>query len=273
MGRANGLRCAALATVMALIALSAPAVAQTSGMSAEDEAHMRFDTGRRYYEAGRFADAAREFEESYRIAPHDELLYNLYLAYRDSGDDAHAAETLRHFLSTSMADDRRAQLEARLAVMEQRLAATHPEVASTTTTTTQTVSQEPEATAVAAPPVEPSAGSGGGMGPTPWIVIGVGAALLVGSIVTGVLALDARSSLDAMCPTTTTCADGYEDTRSRGQILAGTTDALWAVGGAVALTGIVLAIVDATSSHVSDTPTAAATCDPHGCTLTVRGSF
>jgi len=94
----------------------------TAGLSGDEEARMRFELGRRYYDTGRFAEAAREFAEAHRLSGRTELLYNLFLAYRDAGDDVHAAETLRAYIPTLEAGERRTQLEARLRVLEQRLA-------------------------------------------------------------------------------------------------------------------------------------------------------
>src|SRR6187401_2652142 len=71
-----------------------------TGLSSDEEARMRFELGRRYYDTGRFADAAAEFAEAHRLSGRMELLYNLFLAYRDAGDDVHAAETLRLYLPT-----------------------------------------------------------------------------------------------------------------------------------------------------------------------------
>lgn len=256
------------------------------GMSSDEEARMRFDLGRRYYDTGRFADAAREFAEAYRLSQRTELLYNLYLAYRDAGDDPHAAETLRTYVGALEPGERRTQLEARLAILEERLAASSSSSTPTSTTegtTTEGTSSEGSVTegtsaeGSSSTSTEGSGGAttggggGGGMGVVPWVVVGVGGALLVGSLITGLLALDARSTLDRMCPTADTCPPGFESTQSSGQALAITTDVLWVTGLVAAGTGVVLAVLDLTSSHPSEG--ASATCTDQGCMAFAWGHF
>jgi tetratricopeptide (TPR) repeat protein len=62
-------------------------------------AKAHFNTGQIYYERGRFPDAAREFEEAYRLSGRPELLYNMGKAYDGSTDAARALSAYRHFLA------------------------------------------------------------------------------------------------------------------------------------------------------------------------------
>jgi tetratricopeptide (TPR) repeat protein len=62
-------------------------------------AKAHFRTGEIYYERGRFPDAAREFEEAYRLSGRPELLYNMGKAYDGSSDAARALKAYRRFLA------------------------------------------------------------------------------------------------------------------------------------------------------------------------------
>src|SRR5260370_20036839 len=62
-------------------------------------AKAHFATGQIYYERGRFPDAAREFEEAYRLSGRAELLYNMGKAYDGSTDAARALSAYRRFLA------------------------------------------------------------------------------------------------------------------------------------------------------------------------------
>lgn len=270
-----------LSSVTSVARVHAQAAATTSeeaGLSGDEEARMRFELGRRYYDTGRFEDAAREFSEAHRLSGRAELLYNLFLAYRDAGDDVHAVETLRAYLPTLEAGERRTQLEARLRVLEQRLAGGADEGEGegggegVVEGSQGGGGGEGE---VAPPPNEgASSSSGGGLGVIPWVVIGVGGALIVGSVITGVLALDARSSLERMCAADGSCPPGFEDTQSNGQALAITTDVLWITGALAAGTGVVLAILDMTSgSSTSDHATLGGACTADGCFASLQGRF
>src|SRR4051812_20794737 len=62
-------------------------------------AKAHYNTGQIYYERGRFPDAAREFEEAYRLSGRAELLYNMGKAYDGSSDAARALSAYRRFLA------------------------------------------------------------------------------------------------------------------------------------------------------------------------------
>lgn len=265
------------------IALGATRAHAQAAPGIDDEARIHFELARRYYDTGRFREAAQEFEEAYRLSPHDELLFNIYLAYRDAGEDARALESLRRFVaSLPEGSERRAQLESRVRVLESRTAAARageeapdaePEPREALLTSELGAPLETPAPADA--PEPPS-----GLGAAPWVIVGAGGVLLGGALVTGLLALDARASLDRECPTRTSCAPGFEDTQSTGEALAITTDVLWIAGATTALTGLVLAIVDAgsggapaTERQAASTPRVGAACGPRGCGLSLEGSF
>lgn len=79
--------------------------------------------------------------------------------------------------------------------------------------------------------------------PIGWTLFGVGAASLVAGTATGITALVKSNNLSSECPNQN-CADGsYSDKRNTIEKLSVTTDVLLAVGGTVAVTGLVLALV------------------------------
>ncbi len=234
-----------------------------------------FEDGRASYEAGRFADAAEQFEQAYRLTHRDALLYNIYLAYRDLGDDAHAADALRRYLATLAADaPDRQRLEARLAVHEQRAA---EQAALHHGESRDHDASGGDSTGPAAAGSDDGGASepgGGGPGLAPWLLIGAGGALVVGGLVVGGLALGKKSELDDLCPTMTTCNPGFDDVRSEGQTLAVVSDVLWITGAAAAATGLVLAIVSlAGGDDEGPAPTASFACTADGCRAAVRGRF
>jgi len=221
----------------------------------EQEAQIRFELGRRYYETGRFLEAAAEFVAAIEIAPLAPLYYNLYLAYRDGGADEQAADALTLYIQTLPAGDRRTQLEARMRVLRERVSS--GDDAGDTSET-----------------VESSGGEGGGgVDPGPWILVGAGGALVIGAVITGVLAMDERSSLDAMCPTPDTCPAGFEDVQSRGETLAIVTDVLWITGAVAVTAGIIWAIVSATGGDADSDVRAGFACDGNGCLGALRGEL
>jgi len=274
------------ALTLALPALVSPVRAQTEE-SSDDAARRHFRLGQAHYENGEFAEAATEFDEAYRLSQRPQLLYNVYVAYRDAGDMPHAAAALRSYLEQVPDAENGAQLHARLVAMDRVLAASATTTTTTTTTdttatdTSTTTSTATDSTVAAdttsdTTPVEPpreSHGGGFGSSPVGWIVGGVGAALLVAGIVTGVMALDSQSSLDAMCgPDHHSCPAGFQSTRDTGQALSAATDGLLIGGGVALVTGVVLLFL-LTDGGSSDAPPVSASCGPTGCSAFVSGQF
>jgi tetratricopeptide (TPR) repeat protein len=79
------------------------------------KAHYR--TGEIYYERGRYPDAAREFEEAYRLSNRPELLYNMGKSYDGAGDAARALTAYRRFLGAVKASPDRGAVEARITAL------------------------------------------------------------------------------------------------------------------------------------------------------------
>ena len=50
----------------------------------EQEARAHFQLGRTLYDGGRFEEAAREFVQAYELSHRAQLLYNIFLAWRDA---------------------------------------------------------------------------------------------------------------------------------------------------------------------------------------------
>lgn len=260
------------------------AAAQTD----EAAARQHFRLGQAHYENGQFAEAAREFESAYRTSGRARLLYNAYLAYRDLQDLRNSARTLRQFLAESndIEPAERDQLQARLAAIDAAIARQEttmaPETprptegqgtgstatATGTGTATATVTAEPEGTE------QPPGGGGGGFSPSPvgFIVGGVGVALGIVAIITGVMSSSDLSLLQSECPNGV-CPDRADlrDAQSRGQTLAIVTDVMW-ISGVVAL-GAGVALIFALQDGGGGDTSAGLGCTPDGCYGSLRTRF
>jgi tetratricopeptide (TPR) repeat protein len=85
-------------TLLSLLILHAN-IAHAQADADLELAKAHFNTGQIYYERGRFPDAAREFEEAYRLSKKPELLYNMGKSYDGSSDAARALFAYRRFLA------------------------------------------------------------------------------------------------------------------------------------------------------------------------------
>ena len=110
-----------------LIALSVfatlPAAAQQGG---KDDARRFFNSGQKAFQAGRFVEAAKAFEEAFRLKPHAAALINAGDAWEKAGDSALAARTYQRVIELEQASeqdrsdatDRLAKLAPKLGVIE-----------------------------------------------------------------------------------------------------------------------------------------------------------
>lgn len=290
----NGTRvwCAALAcAVLSSIWLPASSsLAQTT----DEDARRHFRLGQAHYENGSFLDAAHEFEEAYRLSDRAQLLYNIYVAYRDAGDLQHSRDALREYLTRVPDAENGSMLRARLEALDRMLAGgqtTEPATGTGTTTASETgtetgtvtetgtasETQTETETETETQTETTTTTTGGGLSPLPFVVMGAGAALVIGGAITGGVALSTQGSLDSRCPDRV-CPAGvdYQSDASTGKALAITTDVLLITGGVAIAGGLVWMIVELTSggsSSGTDAPPVSAACGPDGCTAFAQGRF
>lgn len=201
----------------------------------EQAARAAFEQGRALYDGGNFAEAAASFEQAYRLSGRDALLYNLYLAYRDANEQQKAADALRTYLRKVEQIENRAQLEARLRSLDEGLSRARD-------------SQPAPATAPApldgtAPPPRRGARFWASVALT-----GVGGALLVSGLGTGIAAKRREGKLEDAC-VDKLCPPALESTQERGQRLARSSDATLFGGLALAAGGTLLLLLDLRASR------------------------
>jgi tetratricopeptide (TPR) repeat protein len=118
------------------LADEAPAAAPSATPTAEDVelAKAHFRTGELNYDRGAFPDAAREFEEAYRLTGRPELLYNMGKSYDGVGDMRGALAAYRRFLATVKTSSDRPFVENRVRELEVLIAhvSIHSQVAGAT---------------------------------------------------------------------------------------------------------------------------------------------
>ena len=230
---------------------------------ADEQARLHFRAGRGLYDAGRFQQAAAEFEEAYRLSHRPELLFNAYVAYRDANDLEGAVRSLRAYLEQAQEVADRVNLVARLESMTQALEERRAREAALA-----------EGRARAEEARRSAAAQAGGEA-WPWIVMGVGGAMVVAGVITGAVALNEADTLANACPggecPPNVDLDGRRDT---ARALGITTDVLLFGGGAFAVAGLVLGLaLNGGSSPDTDRPEVSAGCGPSGCGAALRARF
>lgn len=241
----------------------------------DQQARAHFAVGRAMYDAGRFAEAASEFQQAYDLSHRPQLLYNLYIAYRDSSQLVRARDALRQYLMEVTDVPNRLHLVSRLEALETQIAQeerAHAEseaelaAAEQAAADAEMARQRAEAEAANLRHVRPW---------WPWLLVGAG--VVLGGVGAG-LAAEASSRGASILERCTPTPAGQQLCRDESllagrqgvldQALAG--DILWITGAVIGLTGLGLAFGLPDDIVQSDAPVQAA-CGLGGCS--VSGNF
>lgn len=109
----------------------------------------------------------------------------------------------------------------------------------------------PAAQTTPAPADDASASKGSTVRTVGFITAGVGGALLIGSVFTGLSAKSKESDLEQACPDKTRCPRANEDTADSAKKMASLTNVLLIGGGLLVATGVTLVVVGKPSSPAS----------------------
>jgi len=107
----------------------------------------------------------------------------------------------------------------------------------------------------------------------PYIVMGSGGALLIGSAVTGLLSYSAEQELDDACDSENQCLEKYKSTRDRGEALQVVSFVLLGAGVATAAAGVVLLLLEGSGEEAVETPQVSLGCGSDGCVGLIRSIF
>jgi len=183
------------------------------------------------FRAGDFDTAAALLRRAHELDPEPILLFNLARALEASNQHLEAADTYARYLADAPDADDRAAIEALIANLRARAEAEASANAPTL---------DPEPTPEPEPDVapEPTAPEPGPSATPAWVVLGVGAATAAAGLPVGLLA---RSRHDDARD-----AESHEQAvarRDEARRLQRTANALFGVGGALAVGGLVWALV------------------------------
>jgi tetratricopeptide (TPR) repeat protein len=109
-----------VAAIVVVACVLAPA-ARADPDDALARARTHFWAGEKHYNLGEFADALREFKDSYRLKNDPVLLYNIGQCQLKLGDDRAALHSFRGYLRLAANPSNRKMAEEKIAQIEQRL--------------------------------------------------------------------------------------------------------------------------------------------------------
>jgi tetratricopeptide (TPR) repeat protein len=246
---------------------AAHAAEQESAMQAADEeARKHFQIGKLLLDKGHFQEAANEFDTAYKLSDRPQLLYNLYVANRDAGNVDKAIEALRGYLDKVPDAPDRVNLTARLTSLEEQQKRQLAQEERTRLASEEAERAKAEAAAQRTYKVVEHS-------KVPWIVMGVGGALVVTSVGTGVAALGKSKELEDNCFDDTSCPSSQQGNIDKARALSTATDVLWISGAAAAVTGFVLWVTGVLDTEREVPVTAGAAVTPQGVSAAVTARF
>jgi hypothetical protein len=248
------------ALVTTLLSLTIPVSAQPSD---DERARGHFQAAQSYFDQGRYAESAEQFDEAHRLSQRPMLLANAALAYERAGNLPRAVERLTAYLASDSPEmrDSRTTLETRLASLRARADA--------------------EASAETPPPEEPpptaveprGTRDRRGLRIVGYSLGGAGIASGVSSILTGVLATRTHDDLSRVCgPNADACPPERADDITRGRRLALGSTVTTITAVAMLGAGVTLVIVGRRREEAPRV-TAAASFDGNGGFVTMGGTF
>ena len=239
----------------------------------DQRARAHYTVGVAMYDAGRFPEAATEFQAAYDLSHRSALLYNCYVAYRDSSQATRARDSLAQYLEEVPDAPNRLHLMARLEALNTEIAAAEA-IAAEQEAQRLAAEQAARDATLAQQAAEHQAEQLTHVRPWwPWVLFGGGIVAVSAGIGVGVWNNDRAAVIRQSC----TQQDGTIGCRNSGLIagrddillVGGIADALWIVGAASAGTGLLLGlllpddIVDTTG--LVDTTATTAGCTADGC--------
>lgn len=105
------------------------------------------------FDLSRFAEAAKEFELAYEAKPDPALLYNLAQSHRLAGASKEALQAYKAYLRRMPASPNRAEIEARIAEVQQKLAAANEPEQKPVVPTSPPLSHTPPQSVTASAPL------------------------------------------------------------------------------------------------------------------------
>ncbi|HEX7478643.1 MAG TPA: hypothetical protein VF331_12605 [Polyangiales bacterium] len=230
--------------------------------SDDERARTHFEAGRAYYDEARYDDAAREFDEAYRLSNRPALLLNLSQAFERALHFDLAIAVLQRYLQMLPAAPDRKTVEGRIAhlqELQQRLAASNapapqqPQAAPQPAAAPAQLQPAPQPAAAAAPAAATAPEDSHHLRVPAFILFGTGGAAVIGAVITGLLADSKYSSLSTSCKGTL-CKQSAQSDIDSGKSLALVSTVLTGVGIAAAGTGLVLLLLD--GKHDGEQPPA-----------------
>ena len=210
---------------------------------AEAEAKRLYGEADAHYAAGRYDKAIESFRKAYELSNKAALLFNIANAYERNGDYQEAADYLSRYAESSVATDissikeRIKRLETNAAEklqreIDEKNRAKEKDEAPPVVNTTPTGPKRPI--------IEPARSGETRSRTSAWVLLGVGAAIVTGGVVTGVVSRSIGNDARDLCSGDNVCPDDASSDLDRERNLGIAADITMGVGVLTAGVGLYL---------------------------------
>ncbi len=191
-----------------------------------------------HYKRGEFEIAAALLRQAYALYAEPNLLYNLAREIEGMGDKAGAVDAYEKYLTNAKHIDDRGAIERRVATLKSEIAQRPAAAQQPATAEPSPASLPPTAQPVLGPEPEPTSERVTPPSKLPWIPIVGGLAVVGGGVGFGLhaVALEDAASQE---PSALAAEDFHDSARDNAMI----ANVMFAVGGAVLVTGIVWEVI------------------------------
>lgn len=231
-------------TLLLLLIATLAASPALAGDDGDARARELFENGALLYEEGDYENAVIAWKEAYDLSERPLLLYNIANALERIGEYQEAFDYLNRYRAWAPAEERDT-LDRRMRAIERRLDDQRADEAA--------AREQAERDAAEGTRLDATAGGrrtgarGDGPNPGPIVLMGAGlAGVATGGVFTG-LAMSSRSDAAALCAANgddILCPEEARTALDNDRTYSIVSDISMIAGGAVAATGLVLAIVD-----------------------------
>jgi len=253
-------------TLCGVLSMSVNSYAQSSSATTDEIARSHMENGGRYYQLGRYADAAREFQAAYELSQRPELLFNLGRALENAGRDREAFDAYERFETAGSPGIDPATLRSRIEALRARLPRAAAPVAPTVTLRPPT-----PVTPTPTPPPRVERPAASRSLALPITLLSAGGALLLTGLALGLTVSSTYSDLEGRC-SGRVCDPALQGDADAASTRAVVGDVLGGAGLAAIAAGVVVLLLPRSSSDAR-APRVGFACTGSGCAGRVALSF
>jgi tetratricopeptide (TPR) repeat protein len=237
-----------------------------------ERAHNVYLSGKQYLDESNYDKAISYFTDAYSIdcSVHG-ILPAIATAYERKGDKAEAIRALEEYLRRAPNAPDREKIERRVRNLNEQLAHEQPAPSAQaplapTASAAPPAPAAPEASAtispLAAAPAPVDVGAKPSRSPLPWVLTGAGGVVAIAGGALLAVGNSDISTASSSCPTRKGCPTSIADKGNTGRTLEAIGWAGVGVGGAALATGVILLILQASSTQAAPASSASAYLTP-----------